>query len=100
MLADTRAVCDALADETLYAYPAGNVTLLLDDTPRKRVCARRWPTSPRQPRFDHVCLHLQPRWAHQTGRTTGEFLLPVDTRYTSDDALAQSAISGREFTAA
>jgi hypothetical protein len=34
----------------------------------------------------------------ESGPYTGEYLLPVDTLYTSDQSLAETAISGAEFT--
>ena len=34
----------------------------------------------------------------ESGSYAGEYLLPVDTRYTSDQSLAQTAISDAEFT--
>lgn len=102
VLADASAMRAALADETLCAYPPGNVTLLLDGAAtqaglRQALADLAASTDPDSTAFVYISSH---GGRIESGPHAGEYLLPVDTAYTSEDALAQSAISGPEFTAA
>src|SRR5690348_10860173 len=58
------------------------------------------PEHARRRRLDRVLLHLQPRRAGRVWPAAGEYLLPVDTDYSSSEAVARTAIAGGEFTEA
>lgn len=102
VLKDAQDIHDLLIDPQHCGYPPGNVRLLLDDQATQAavrqaladLAARSDPDST-------VFFYLSSHGGRiESGPYTGEYLLPVDTVYTAGESIAQTAISGNEFTAA
>lgn len=102
VLADAAAIRDVLIDETLCAYPRDNVATLLDgaatlSTLRQALADLATRSTPEATVFLYISSHGA---RIESGAHAGEYLLPVDARFESNAALAQSALSGDEFTRA
>jgi hypothetical protein len=83
-------------------YPPDNVQLLLDDEAtqaaiRQALADLAAHSDPDSTVFFYLSSH---GGRIETGPYAGEYLLPVDTVYTSGESVAQTAISGDEFTRA
>ncbi|HEV8489950.1 MAG TPA: TIR domain-containing protein [Candidatus Limnocylindrales bacterium] len=102
VLADARDVHTVLTAPTLGAYPPGNVALLLDEAATRpailEALAKLATVAD-----DHATVFVFVS-SHGgrivSGPRAGEYLLPVDADYASDESLAATAISGMELTAA
>lgn len=102
VLNDAQAVHSVLVDESLCAYPPDNVTLLLDDKATLSAIKQALEylttkTGPESTVFIYVSSH---GGRLDAGPHAGEYLLPVDVQYTDDETLANTAISGADFTTA
>ncbi len=102
VLKDAQDIHSLLIDPQHCGYPPDNVQLLLDDQATQAavrqaladLAARSDPDST-------VFFYLSSHGGRiETGPYAGEYLLPVDTVYTAEESIAQTAISGNEFTAA
>jgi len=102
VLQDARDVRDLLVDPQHCAYPPGNVQLLLDGAATQ--AAMRQALADLAARSDEdstaFCYVSSHGGRIESGPCAGEYLLPVDTAYTSAESVAQTAISGAEFTEA
>jgi hypothetical protein len=100
VLADARDIYSVLIDPLLCGYSKADVRLLLDDEAtgaaiRQALADISAASTPDGTVFVYISSH---GGRIETGPCAGEYLLPVDTLYTSDNALARTAISGAEFT--
>jgi hypothetical protein len=102
VLKDARDIGALLKDAGRCAYPAGNVTLLLDgDATREKIRAELKTLRGRTDADSTVFLYLSSHGARvESGPNAGEYLLPVDTVYPGYDRLGQTAISGAELSQA
>lgn len=102
VLNDSQAIHGALVDASLCAYPASHVTLLLDDEATQETLRRSLGDLATKATVDStVLIYISSHGARlEGGAYAGEYLLPVDARYDSGETLAQTAISGAEFSAA
>ena len=100
VLADAGLVRDVLADPTLCAYPPANVELLLDHHATQagmRAAFQR--LIDRTDADSTVFIYFSGHGGQvNSGPQQGEYLLPADVDYRSEERLAETAISGDEFT--
>ena len=102
VLNDARAIAETLGDPALCAYPTANV-LVLTDQQATRSAIRQALTdlAAKSDKESTVFIYLSSHcWLIEDGYSAGEYLLPVDADFSSAERLAQSSISGIEFTAA
>jgi hypothetical protein len=97
---DARSVAGLLADPAHCAYR--DVQLLVDDSATLSGFRNALKQLAKQCDSDSVALVYFSGHGGRipTGKNAGEYLLPVDARHTSPQALAKTAISGEEFTKA
>jgi TIR domain/Caspase domain len=102
VLKDAQAIYDVLIDPECCGYQLGNTRLLLDGQATQAVLRQALADLAQHSHPDStVFFYISSHGGRiESGPFTGEYLLPVDAVYTSDASLAQSAISGAEFTAA
>ncbi len=102
VLKDAQDIRDLLADPQLGAYPLGNVHLLLDGQATQAALRRALADLAQRADADStVFLYISGHGGRiETGPWAGEYLLPADVCCSSDQALAESAISGAELTEA
>ena len=102
VLQDAQDVHDLLADPQRCGYPPGNVQLLLDDAATQAAIRQALANLAARSDLDSTvfCYVSSHGGRIESGPCAGEYLLPVDTAYTSAESVAQTAISGAEFTAA
>jgi len=102
VLKDAEDMCGLLTDPQRCAYPSENVQLLLDDEATGVAVRQALERMAQECSSDSTALfYISSHGGRiESGPHAGEYLLPVDTLYASDATLAQSAISGAEFTAA
>jgi len=102
VLKDARDIHDLLIDPQHCGYPPEHVGLLLDG--QATGAAVRQALGDLAARSDPdstVFFYLSSHGGRvASGPHAGEYLLPVDTDYTSGESLAETAISGAEFTEA
>jgi hypothetical protein len=102
VLKDAQDIYTLLIDSQHCAYPPENVRLLLDGQATQ--AALRQALADLAQRSDQdstVFFYISSHGGRlDSGPFPGEYLLPADTTYTSDQSLAQTAISGTEFTEA
>jgi len=102
VLKDAQDIHDLLIDPNHCGYPPGNVRLLLDDLATQT--AMRQALADLAARSDQdatVFFYISGHGGSvEAGPYAGEYLLPVDVVYTSGESIAQTAISGAEFTEA
>ncbi len=100
VLADARDIFEALTNPNRCAYPQRNVELLLDkDAKRELLQEAMTRLCQRTDQESTVFIYLSGHGGRiESGRNAGEYLLPMDTVYSSDDSLAATAISGIQFT--
>ncbi|MCX6031511.1 MAG: caspase family protein [Chloroflexi bacterium] len=102
VLQDAQAIHDALVDSAVCGYATENVRLLLDGQATRD--AIRGALADLAGRCDadatFFCYVSSHGGQIPGGPYAGEYLLPVDAAYDSDESVAQTAISGAEFTAA
>ena len=102
VLNDARQIHAALVDEGLCGYPPDNVTLLLDEQATqvklRDVLAK---LGTRTDSNSIVFIYLSSHGGRiPDGPFAGEYLLPVDARLGSRQAITETSISGSEFTSA
>ncbi len=102
VLNDARAIYRALVDKSGCAYPIENVQLLLDDAATQDALRQAFADLSTKTNGDStVLIYVSSHGARlDSGAYAGDYLLPVDARYDSSHSLAQTAISGAEFSAA
>jgi hypothetical protein len=99
-VADAREMYNLLVDQNHCAYPPQNVQLLLEEQATQAAIRQGLASLAQRTDQDSTVFIFFSGHGGQilSGSAAGAYLLPVDTRYPSDDALATSAISGTEFT--
>ena len=102
VLQDARDVHDLLVDPQHCGYLPGNVQLLLDGAATQAAIRRALANLAARSDLDSTvfCYVSSHGGRIESGPCAGEYLLPVDTAYTSAESVAQTAISGAEFTEA
>lgn len=102
VLADAGLIRDVLADPTLCAYPPANVELLLDHHATQAGMRAAFQRLIDRTDADSTVFIYFTGHGGQVGDgpQQGEYLLPVDVEFTSEARLAETAISGTEFTGA
>jgi len=102
VLKDAQDIHDLLIDPQHCAYRPDNVQLLLDGQATQ--AALRQALADLAARSDEdatVFLYLSSHGGQvESGPHAGEYILPVDVVYTSGQSIADTAISGAEFTEA
>ncbi|MFN8490177.1 MAG: caspase family protein [Caldilineaceae bacterium] len=100
VLNDAHAIHALLVDPQHCAYAPENVTLLLDQQATNAALRQAFATLATATNPDStVLIYLSSHGGRiESGPQAGEYLLPVDARFDSDETLAQTAISGTEFT--
>ena len=102
VLQDAKDIHDTLVNPNQGGYYPNNVQLLLDN--QATGAAMRQALADLAARSDPdsvVALYLSSHGGQiESGPHAGEYILPIDVDYTSDDTVAQTAISGAEFTEA
>ncbi len=102
VLNDARAVYDVLIDPQRGGYARDNVTLLLDGAATAAALRQALADLAQRCDADSTALiYLSCHGARlEQGPLAGEYLLPVDADGSSPQALAATALSGAQFTAA
>jgi hypothetical protein len=102
VLKDAQDIHDLLVDAQHCGYAAGSVQLLLDGQATQAALRQALADLAQRSNADStVFLYISSHGGRlQSGKYAGEYLLPVDVLYASDKSVAQTAISGDEFTAA
>jgi hypothetical protein len=102
VLNDAQEIYNLLIDPGLCGYQPGNVTLLRDqDATQAAIRQALSNLSTRANADSTVFFYISSHGGRvESGPAAGEYLLPVDTDYSSAEAVAQTAIAGGEFTAA
>jgi len=102
VLKDAQDIHDLLVDAQHCGYAAGSVQLLLDGQATQAALRQALADLAQHRNADStVFLYISSHGGRiESGQYAGEYLLPVDVMYTSDKSIAQTAISGDEFTAA
>ncbi len=100
LVADAREIYNLLVDQNYCAYPPQNVQLLLEEqATQAEIRQGLADLAQRTDQDSTVFIYFSGHGGQITsGPGAGAYVLPVDTRYPSDDAWATSAISGAEFT--
>ncbi|HSS20140.1 MAG TPA: caspase family protein [Pyrinomonadaceae bacterium] len=102
VLQDARDIHELLIDPNCCGYPEQNVQLLLDQQAsrtgiRDALAKLAAQTNENSTVFFYLSSH---GGRIESGPDAGVYLLPVDTSYTDDAALARTSISGFEFSEA
>ncbi len=99
---DAAALARVLTDPDRGGYRPENVRLLLDaEATRSAFVAALDQLARRADAESTVFLYFSGHGGHiESGPHAGEYLLPADAVYPDDEALAASAVSGDQFTAA
>ena len=99
---DAQDIATLLTDPAYCGYPPANVQLLQDEEATQAVIRQGLTDLARRTDADSTAfLYFSGHGGRlESGPHTGQYLLPVDTVYPDDQALAQTSISGEEFTAA
>ncbi len=102
VLKDAQDIHALLVDPQHCGYRPENVQLLLDgQATRAAIRQALADLAARSNPDSTVFFYLSSHGGRvESGPFAGEYLLPVDTVYTSAESVAQTAISGTEFTAA
>ena len=102
VLNDAQEIYNLLIDPSMCGYLPDNVTLLRDqDATQAAIRQALAGLSARATADSTVFFYISSHGGRvETGPAAGEYLLPVDTDYSSDQAIAQTAIAGAEFTEA
>ena len=102
VLQDARDIYHLLIDPQYCGYPAKNVKLLLDEQATQAEIRQALADLAKNTNQDAtVFFYLSSHGGRlESGPWAGEYLLPVDTLYTSDQSIVQTAVSGTEFTEA
>ena len=102
VLQDAKDVHDLLVNQNVCGYPSENVRLLRDGAATGAAIRRELADlAARSAPDSTVLLYVSSHGGRvESGPHAGEYLLPVDAAYTSAESIAQTAISGAEFTVA
>jgi hypothetical protein len=102
VLTDAKDIRDLLIDLNHCGYPSGNVRLLLDGQATGEAIRQELADlAVRSDQDSTIFFYISSHGGRvESGPYTGKYLLPVDTVYTSGESVAQTAISGAEFTEA
>lgn len=102
VLNDAQEIYNLLIDPNLCGYQPDNVTLLRDqDATQAAIREALSNLSTRANAESTVFFYISSHGGRvESGPAAGEYLLPVDTDYSSAEAVAQTAIAGAEFTEA
>ncbi len=102
VLNDAQEIYNLLIDPSMCGYQPGNVTLLRDQEATKAAIHQALgDLSTRANADSTVFFYISSHGGRvESGPAAGEYLLPVDTDYSSNEAVAQTAIAGAEFTEA
>ncbi len=102
VLADAGDMAALLADPQVGGYPAANVRLLRDGEAGKAGLLAALADLAQAGTPDATVLfYLSSHGGRiEDGPYAGEYILPVDTDYSTDQAIAQTAIAGADFTKA
>jgi len=100
VLNDAQAIHNLLIDPEHCAYTPENVTLLLDEQATNTALRQAFATLATITDSDStVFIYISSHGGRiEAGPQAGEYLLPVDARFDSNETLAQTAIAGAEFT--
>jgi hypothetical protein len=100
VLKDAQDIYNLLIDSRHCSYLPAHVQLLGDGEATQPAIRQALAALARRTNPDAtVFLYLSSHGGRlESGPYAGEYLLPVDTLYTSDQSLAETAISGTEFT--
>jgi hypothetical protein len=102
VLNDAQEIYNLLIDPSMCGYQPGNVTLLRDqDATQAAIRQGLAGMSSRANADSTVFFYISSHGGRvESGPAAGEYLLPVDTDYSSGEAVARTAIAGAEFTEA
>ena len=102
VLKDAQDVYDLLIDPQRCGYSRDNVQLLLDTQATQSAVRHALSNLAQRSNSDStVSFYISSHGGQiESGLHAGEYLLPVDVVYTSGQSVAQTAISGAEFTQA
>lgn len=102
VLKDARDVGALLVDPSYCGYPVDNVSVLLDgEATRNNILAALDTLGQRSDQDSTFFFYISSHGGRiESGTHAGEYLLPVDTVYSSAESLARTAISGDEFSQA
>src|SRR6201987_2548070 len=102
VLSDAQDICNLLIDPQHCGYLKDNVLILLDAQATQAAIRKALGELARLSNEDSTFFFYISSHGGRlgSGPHAGEYLLPVDTLYTSDQSLAETAISGTEFTEA
>ncbi len=100
VLKDARDICELLKSPQHCGYLSENVELLLDaEATRSGLSAALAQLAQNTNRDSTVFIYISSHGGQlEFGPYSGEYLLPVDTNLSSEASLADTAISGTEFT--
>lgn len=99
---DAQDIRDLLVDPQHCAYPRDNVQLLLDDQATQSAIREALAgLAQRSDQDSTVFFYISSHGGRiEAGAHAGEYLLPVDTVYSSAESVAQTAISDEQFSEA
>jgi hypothetical protein len=102
VLNDAQEIYNLLVDPNLCGYQPDNVTLLRDqDATQAAIREALASLTARANAESTVFFYISSHGGRvESGPASGEYLLPVDTDYSSGEAVARTAIAGAEFTEA
>ena len=102
VLKDAQDIYDLLIEPSHCGYAANNVTLLLDAQATRIAITQALAALAQQSDEDStVFIYISSHGGQiEFGPHAGEYLLPVDTDDASEESIAQTAISGTQFTEA
>ena len=102
VIKDARDVYELLTDPEHCGYPKDNVELLLDDKATQSEIKRALAALAARTRADSVVfIYFSGHGGRiESGAAAGEYLLPVDADYETDETLAATSIPGAEFAQA
>ncbi len=102
VLKDAQDIYDLLIDSHHCGYSKDNVTLLKDKKATRTALCETFTKLAQQSNQDStVFIYISSHGGQiEYGAHKGDYLLPVDVDYTSGASLAQTAISGTQFTEA
>ncbi|NEP12946.1 MAG: caspase family protein [Symploca sp. SIO2C1] len=102
VLKDAQDIYNLLIDPHHCGYSKDNVTLLKDEAATRTALSEALTQLAQQSNQDStVFIYISSHGGQiEHGSHQGEYLLPVDANYISEASLAQTAISGTEFTEA
>jgi hypothetical protein len=97
---DAQDIYNLLIDQQHCGYSPNNVQLLLDSQATQEAILRALDNLAKHSNQDStVFFYISSHGGRiESGPHSGEYLLPVDTVYDSDQTIAQTAISDAEFT--